>query len=54
VYFDTNKVIREAFGEAGYPVPQQHLSIAQIHRLSYLFDKADNSPNYIPELLIEA
>jgi small conductance mechanosensitive channel len=29
VYFDTNRVIRETFGEAGYPVPQQHLSIAQ-------------------------
>jgi small conductance mechanosensitive channel len=24
VYFDTNKVIREAFGAAGYPVPEQH------------------------------
>jgi small conductance mechanosensitive channel len=23
VYFDTNRVIREAFGEAGYPVPEQ-------------------------------
>jgi small conductance mechanosensitive channel len=24
VYFDTNKVIRETFGAAGYPVPEQH------------------------------
>jgi small conductance mechanosensitive channel len=24
VYFDTNKTIRETFGEAGYPVPEQH------------------------------
>jgi small conductance mechanosensitive channel len=24
VYFDTNRVIREAFGEAGYPAPEQH------------------------------
>ncbi|WP_330203010.1 mechanosensitive ion channel family protein [Cyanobacterium sp. Dongsha4] len=24
VYFDTNKVIRETFGEAGYPVPEHH------------------------------
>jgi small conductance mechanosensitive channel len=24
VYFDTNRVIRESFGEAGYPVPEQH------------------------------
>jgi small conductance mechanosensitive channel len=27
VYFDTNKVIREACGAAGYPVPEQHLVI---------------------------
>jgi small conductance mechanosensitive channel len=25
VYFDTNRVIRETFGEAGYPVPEQHM-----------------------------
>jgi small conductance mechanosensitive channel len=24
VYFYTNRVIREAFGEAGFPVPEQH------------------------------
>jgi small conductance mechanosensitive channel len=24
VYFDTNKAIRETFGAAGYPVPEQH------------------------------
>jgi small conductance mechanosensitive channel len=24
VYFDTNKTIRETFGAAGYPVPEQH------------------------------
>jgi small conductance mechanosensitive channel len=24
VYFATNRVIRETFGEAGYPVPEQH------------------------------
>ena len=29
VYFDTNKVIRESFGEAGYPVPEQHYQIRQ-------------------------
>ncbi|MGK7935315.1 MAG: mechanosensitive ion channel family protein [Xenococcaceae cyanobacterium] len=29
VYFDTNRVIREAFGDAGYPVPEQHYSIRQ-------------------------
>jgi small conductance mechanosensitive channel len=27
VYFDTNKVIRETCGAAGYPVPEQHLVI---------------------------
>jgi small conductance mechanosensitive channel len=25
VYFDTNKLIRESFGEAGFPVPEQHI-----------------------------
>lgn len=24
VYFDTNRVIRESFGEAGFPAPEQH------------------------------
>ncbi|HEY6802331.1 MAG TPA: mechanosensitive ion channel family protein [Pyrinomonadaceae bacterium] len=27
VYFDTNRGIREAFTEAGFPVPEQHLSL---------------------------
>ena len=27
VYFDTSKVIRESFGSAGYPVPEQHFVI---------------------------
>jgi small conductance mechanosensitive channel len=27
VYFDTNRVIREAFGEAGYAVPEQHYAV---------------------------
>jgi len=27
VYFDTNRVIRETFGAAGYPVPEQHFAI---------------------------
>lgn len=27
VYFDTNKVIRETCGAAGYPVPEQHLVV---------------------------
>jgi small conductance mechanosensitive channel len=25
VYFDTNRVIKETFGEAGFPVPEQHM-----------------------------
>ena len=28
VYFDTNEAIRDAFGEAGYPVPQEHLHLS--------------------------
>ena len=27
VYFDTNRLIRESFGAAGFPVPEQHLVI---------------------------
>jgi small conductance mechanosensitive channel len=27
VYFDTNRIIREAFGTARFPVPQQHLRV---------------------------
>jgi hypothetical protein len=27
VYFDTSRTIRETFGEAAYPVPDQHYSI---------------------------
>jgi small conductance mechanosensitive channel len=27
VYFDTNKVIRESFGAAKFPVPEQHLVV---------------------------
>lgn len=29
VYFDTNKAIRDSFGEAGYPAPEQHYTIHQ-------------------------
>ncbi|MBU7585472.1 MAG: mechanosensitive ion channel family protein [Nostoc sp. TH1S01] len=28
VYFDTNKAIREAFGEAGYPIPEQRYAFS--------------------------
>jgi small conductance mechanosensitive channel len=27
VYFDTNRVIQEAFGEAGYGVPETHVAL---------------------------
>jgi hypothetical protein len=27
VYFDTNRVITETFGAAGYPVPESHVNI---------------------------
>jgi len=27
VYFDTNRLIRESFGAAGYPVPDQHYTV---------------------------
>ncbi|ACK72416.1 MscS Mechanosensitive ion channel [Gloeothece citriformis PCC 7424] len=30
VYFDTNRVIRETCGEAGYPVPEQHYAFRQV------------------------
>ncbi|WP_341676364.1 mechanosensitive ion channel family protein [Niveibacterium sp. SC-1] len=29
VYFDTNQVIRDTFGAAGYPAPQTHLAVQQ-------------------------
>lgn len=29
VYFDTNRVIREAFGEAGFPAPEQLVAVRQ-------------------------
>jgi small conductance mechanosensitive channel len=29
VYFDTNRVIRESFGEAGYPVPEHHYHVSR-------------------------
>jgi small conductance mechanosensitive channel len=29
VYFDINRVITETFGEAGYPVPEEHIHMRQ-------------------------
>ena len=30
VYFDTNRIIRETFGEANFPVPEQYLAIRNV------------------------
>ena len=30
VYFDTNQVIRDTFGEAGYPAPEQQIAIRNV------------------------
>ena len=30
VYFDTNRMIRDAFGEAGYPVPEQRMAMRNV------------------------
>lgn len=32
VTFDTNRVIAETFGAAGYPVPEQHMRVEQVSR----------------------
>jgi small conductance mechanosensitive channel len=34
VYFDTNRLIRETFGEAGFPAPEQHYAIRNPVRTS--------------------
>ncbi len=30
VYFDTNRIIRESFGDAGFPAPEQHLALRNV------------------------
>ena len=42
VYFDTNKTIRETFGEAGFAVPEHHYAISTLP--NNLRDSAINSP----------
>ncbi len=42
VYFDTNKTIRETFGEAGFPVPEHRYAISSLP--NNLRDNAINSP----------
>lgn len=39
VYFDTNRTIRESFGEAGYPVPEQRYAVNSI---------SENGANAVP------
>ncbi len=34
VYFDTNKLIQETFGEAGYPVPEQHYVVRGLDKVN--------------------
>ena len=33
VYFDTNRIIRESFGEAQFPVPEQHFVVRNAERI---------------------
>jgi small conductance mechanosensitive channel len=30
VYFDTNRIIRQTFGEANFPIPEQHLALRNV------------------------
>ena len=34
VYFDTNRAIREVFGIAGFPIPEQHVVVRTVFRHS--------------------
>lgn len=34
VYFDTNMAIRETFGDAGYPAPEQHFHLRQARQVA--------------------
>lgn len=34
VYFDTNRVIRESFGEAKFPVPEQHFALHNAEKIT--------------------
>jgi small conductance mechanosensitive channel len=33
VYFDTNRVIRESFGDAQFPVPEQHFVVRSVDKI---------------------
>ncbi|WP_066375590.1 mechanosensitive ion channel family protein [Anabaena sp. CA = ATCC 33047] len=47
VYFDTNKVIRETFGEAGYPIPEQRYAFSNI-------PSGDGSKPFIPSASLKS
>ncbi|BAT56109.1 hypothetical protein NOS3756_51110 [Nostoc sp. NIES-3756] len=46
VYFDTNKAIRETFGEAGYPIPEQ--------RYAFNFPSENGTSSVIPSSVISS
>lgn len=46
VYFDTNKAIRETFGEAGYPIPEQ--------RYAFNFPPENGTSSVIPSSVISS
>jgi small conductance mechanosensitive channel len=45
VYFDTNKVIRETFGTAGFPVPEQHFMVRSPAEGEKTAGRGDGSTN---------
>lgn len=46
VYFDTNRVIRDAFGEAGYPAPEQYVMMRSAAQVEMWKQKTWQSPFY--------
>ena len=47
VYFDTNRLIRESFGEAHFPVPEQHYVVRNAERIG-------DGQTIVPAMSIEA
>lgn len=45
VYFDTNRTIREAFAEAGFPAPEQHLAMSTAALLERLDGRSSAAAN---------
>ena len=48
VYFDTNRAIRESFGSAGFPAPEQHFYAAQRRRRDSEHSPQANGANRRP------